>query len=736
MNQMLRFACAQLFPTLGIFCSLALAVALAILPMDSGSQGFVALLLLGLLSVAVALANKEDRLVARLTFCMLGVLISLRYLFWRAGHTLDGSDVVGLTFAYMLFVAEIYYFVLQLIGLFVNISPYTRPRLSVSDMPSSTVLLSVDIMVPSYNEDSDLLEITLRAAKQIKYAGKKEVYLLDDGGTDQKINDPDPAKAEEALSRRRNLQQLCADLGCTYLTRARNESAKAGNVNHALSLTDGDLIAILDADHVPTIDFLDRTVPWMIRDPDTFLVQTPHFMMNSDPVDRNLLRAFQNMPAENDMFYKTILRGLDFWSSSFFCGSAALLRREKLEAVGGLSGETITEDAEAALEMHSRGWKSVYVSDTLVAGLAPETFSGFIVQRMRWAQGMAQILILKRPFSQPNLKWHQRIGYMSAILFWLFPFFRLIFLCAPLPYLLFGLEVYRASLIEILTYAVPHLFSTFVIGHAFFGRTRWTLVSEVYETIQSVFLVQALVKVFRHPRAPSFIVTPKGETLDDFSISPMAKPFYIAIVVVLLGFAGGAWHFIENPLTRGTTVMIIFWNALNLVLILAALAAVLERPQRRVAPRIPTKEVGYLRYGEHGRQEIHITDVSANGIGLKLARPLLSLSLGEKRDLEVYSHALGREISLPIVITGIAGTDVGAAFRKVDSMTADLIVAYVFGDSGRWLYFEERRQRPLPIKNSVRMFFGALYQPLKDHGMFILNSAMYTLKRWIVVHLN
>lgn len=725
---------APVGPILGISSSLAVLLVLAILPMDSASQGYVAVLLVGMMSGAVALAYREDYLIARLTFCSLGVLISIRYLFWRASHTLDGGEMVGLIFAYLLFAAEIYYFIILLIGLFVNVCHRKRPTLSVSDLLPID-LPSVDIMVPSYNEDVGLLEVTLRAAKLTKYAGQKEVYLLDDGGTEQKINDNDPAKAWEALTRRRELQKLCARLGCKYITREKNVSAKAGNINHALLKTNGDLIAILDADHVPTIDFLDRTVPWMIRDPDTFLVQTPHFMMNSDPIDRNLLRSFQNMPAENDMFYKTILRGLDFWSTSFFCGSAAVLRREKLVEVGGLSGETITEDAEAALEMHSRGWNSVYVKDTVVAGLAPESFSGFIVQRMRWAQGMAQILLLKRPFSKPNLQWYQRIGYMSAILFWLFPFFRIIFLCAPLPYLIFGLEVYRASLIEILTYAFPHLFATFVIGHALYGRTRWVLVSEIYETVQSVFLVRALLKVIRRPRAPSFIVTPKGETLETSSISPMANSFYILLIFVLMGFVGGVWHLVDDPMTRGTTSMIIFWNALNLILILAALAAVLERPQLRTAPRIPTKEVGFVLSRCGKCEKVQIRDVSANGVGFVLDDTKAALAIDDRVDLFVFSHALKRVISLPIIVVSRTGLRAGAAFQKIDSATADLVVAYVFGDSGRWQYFEEMRQRPLPIRNALWMFLTALAEPLKNHSSLALKSIMAAVARRVAAAL-
>ena len=119
-------------------------------------------------------------------------------------------------------------------------------------------------------------------------------------------------------------------------------------------------------------------------------MQTPHFFLNPDPVERNL-DTFDRMPSENEMFYSVIQKGLDGYNASFFCGSAAVLRRKHIMEIGGIQGETITEDAETALELHARGYHSAYVARPMVAGLSPETFSGFIVQRMRWAQGMAQI---------------------------------------------------------------------------------------------------------------------------------------------------------------------------------------------------------------------------------------------------------------------------------------------------------------------------------------------------------
>ena len=46
---------------------------------------------------------------------------------------------------------------------------------------------------------------------------------------------PTPAKAAAARARRSELQALCDELGVRYLTRARNEHAKAGNLNNGLA---------------------------------------------------------------------------------------------------------------------------------------------------------------------------------------------------------------------------------------------------------------------------------------------------------------------------------------------------------------------------------------------------------------------------------------------------------------------------------------------------------------------
>lgn len=177
------------------------------------------------------------------------------------------------------------------------------------------------------NEDPASVRPTVIAATQLDYPREKlHVWILDDGGTAQKLGDKDPAKAGAARERAGQLKAIAERFGAGYLTRERNEHAKAGNINSALAHTNGGLLLVLDCDHIPAADFLQRTMGFFIADPKHFVLQTPHNFVSPDPIERNL-GTHTHSPAENELFYDVMQPGLDFWGTSFFCGSAAVLRR-------------------------------------------------------------------------------------------------------------------------------------------------------------------------------------------------------------------------------------------------------------------------------------------------------------------------------------------------------------------------------------------------------------------------
>ncbi len=634
----------------------------------------------------------------RLLLLYLAALVTARYFVWRLTDTLTYEGLASFIAALLLFLAELYGGIIYGLGLFINALPLyrTTPRLP----PDPEQWPSVDVFIPSYNEDPEILETTLIAALNMRYApGKLKVYLLDDGGTEQKRNDPDPVKAAAARQRHETLKALCTRIGAQYLTRERNLNAKAGNINAALAHTDGDLIVIFDADHVPTVDFLERTASAFVANPRLFLVQTPHFFINPDPVEHNL-RIFGQIPGENEMFYAVIQHGLDFWEASFFCGSAAVLRRAALEEVGGISGQSITEDAETALSLHARGWKSAYIGRPMIAGLQPETYSGFITQRVRWAQGMVQILLMKNPLTQKGLYWWQRLAYFNSAFFWFFGFARVGFLLAPSAYLIFGLHIYNANLSQFIAYALPHVMAAVIVADFLFGKVRWVFVSELYELTQSIYVLSGLARVLRNPRSPSFMVTPKGEQRDEDFVSELARPFYFLYTLNLVSLGFGVWRWFAEPLTRDTTLITMAWELFNLVLLSGVMGVMLERKQRRAAPRVPAEDPAQLCLGPVCLPA-RIADISASGVKLKLAHPLPA-DCTSNWVLRANVRSLGREVELPLRQEWSRADLAGFSFAPQTLQHKRDAIALAFGDSQRWVEF--RRMRAAHSKNIGQAF--------------------------------
>ena len=279
-----------------IFSGLA-AVLLLTQPVSVQSQLALSLTIIFLL---VAIWKFGRGHVARQMFLALSSFMVIRYMYWRWTSTLpSASDPLAFGLGLVLLTAEMYCVVILAISLTINADPLERPPLERED---DEALPIVDVLIPTYNEDEYILATTIAAAKSMDYpAHKLNVWLLDDGGTDQKCNDKNPEKAAAAWRRRMSLQKLCADMGCRYLTRARNEHAKAGNMNNALKHSTGDIIVVFDADHAPFRAFLRETVGHFLKDEKLFLVQTPHVFLNPDPIEKNL-RTFDRMPSENEMF--------------------------------------------------------------------------------------------------------------------------------------------------------------------------------------------------------------------------------------------------------------------------------------------------------------------------------------------------------------------------------------------------------------------------------------------------
>ncbi|HEY8581002.1 MAG TPA: glycosyltransferase family 2 protein, partial [Beijerinckiaceae bacterium] len=545
-------------------------------------------------------------------------------------------------------------------------------------------------------------------------------WLLDDGGTDQKCSDSNPEKAQAARDRRASLQALCAQLGARYQTRARNLHAKAGNMNSALADAKGEIVVVFDADHAPFRSFLRETVGHFARDPKCFLVQTPHVFLNPDPIEKNL-RTFHEMPSENEMFYAVTQCGLDKWNGSFFCGSAALLRRSALNTVGGFSGITITEDCETALDLHSQGWTSVFVEKPLIAGLQPETFASFIGQRSRWCQGMFQILILKNPAFKKGLRLIQRIAYLSSMTYWFFALPRLIFMLSPLTYILLDIKIFVSNLDEALAYTSTYIVVNLLMQNYLYGSVRWPLMSELYEYLQGVFLAKAIVAVAANPRKPTFNVTAKGLTLDNDHLSELAWPFFAIYGLLLAGCGVAAWRYHNEPEIAELMLVVGLWNGFNMLVAGAGLGAVAERRQPDRHPRIAIAREGVLCVGT-AEVPVAVVNVSAGGCGVVFKGPLAEELVAGATQALLRIKPLGVHVGdadvLPLVFRHATpnAKEVVHGFEFADMTPRQYFVLadLMYADSEAMPRFlTSRRRHKNVLAGMARFMWWGLVEPLR-----------------------
>lgn len=656
------------------------------------------------------------------------IFLWFRYLNWRAHETLPlqfGSIAIGC--GVLLLLAECYLFLTTSLGSIACLHPRNRAALP---LPSDSALLpTVDVVITTYDEHPDILRPTVIAATQMRYpAHKIRVYVLDDGGTAQKCTDPDPKKSAAARTRANQIKAIAAHFGAIYCARETNDHAKAGNINHGLTVSQGELIVVLDCDHIPTADFIENTVGFFLADPTLFLVQTAHYFVNPDPLERNLA-TFGASPAEYEMFFSEMQPGFDAWGASFFCGSAAVLRRSALDEIGGFAGQTVTEDFETTIAAMAHGYTSAYFARAMISGLQPEPFSGFIRQRTRWSQGMTQVLLLKNPWLQARLSFMQRVLFTNLVLFWGRPFFRLILLLAPPAMLLLSIPLVEASVSDMLIFGGPPLIASFITSRYLYGLVRWPFFSQLYDVMQSVHLIPGLFNVLRRPRSPSFMVTQKGEVMQEDFISSLARPFYLLLCISIAALINATLRYAAEPGSQDRILMVSVWALLDLALVMCALGITFERRQRRTEPRVTVDESVRLHVTKDLILDGTAIDASTSGIRIQLhcdaKQTALLAQLAQHTPLRLqFVH---RAISLTSIVQDSAlvatGATLGLAYRFNSAADERTAVAIAFGSSEQLQKNIARRHQGKSLLMGLLNVFGLAVRYGLGHCAFLASAA-------------
>lgn len=681
--------------------ALVLSIPLIVTPLPLRPQAVLAAIFIALGTLLVRLESRQKKQHVseqiHLLLVWLSMVVTLRYLFYRTFNTLNFDGWLNGLFSLLLYGAELYAIMTLLLAYFQTLKLRDRTPVDLATIPRQQ-WPQVDIYIPTYNEDVEIVRKTALAAKAIDYPDAlKEVYVLDDG--------------RKYPERRQELRRVCEELGCTLMTRDNNDHAKAGNINTALVRTPGDLVLILDCDHMPTRDILQNTVGFF-QNPNLSLVQTPHWFYNPDPFERNLLTGGQ-VPVGNELFYKVLQRGNDFWNAAFFCGSAAVVRKKHLLEVGGIAVETVTEDCHTALRLHELGYETYYYDKIMVAGLAPEKFSAYVGQQVRWARGMAQILRIEMPFLNRRLTIPQRICYTSATTHFFFGFPRLMYAIAPIVFLLFGINSVRGLGLETLSYALPSILLSLNANYIIHKEVRFSFWNEIFEYAMAfqdgIVTFMALI----NPGLGSFNVTDKGlqvtrRSFDWTSVRWLSLVGFLSLVSLVM-----VPYWLISELQDSDAVWInAAWCIVNILLLSASLIVALEQPQLRQAHRL-ARQLRVNLYSGQRMFQGQTLDISESG-----ARILFKdwPNLPDTVDLEIFGDSQARvELRGRIVrVTPRSDSEVMVAvvFEELTQAQTDNLVLVLYSDVRQW-YSQVRPHVDRPFA-SIRFLATSIVRAFRE----------------------
>jgi cellulose synthase (UDP-forming) len=276
-----------------------------------------------------------------------------------------------------------------------------RPRLTLAEHQATVASYieqgeSVDVFLPSCGEPLAVLDNTYKYVSKMSWGGLKTVYVLDD-------------------SARQSIRDLAERYGFRYVVRPNpGEMKKAGNLLHALDISDGDFIAVIDADFAVRREFLYETMPYF-SDAKIGIVQTAQYF----DVDNRSFSYIQRFAGTlQEVFFRFIQPARDRYKAAICAGTNLVYRRSSVMAAGGFARVPIGEDVHSGMKLWWAGYETRYLPVCLAKGIAPADFASLANQQSRWCRS-SMLLMVDRHFQEAPFSWQQRAAFWAAFLYYM-----------------------------------------------------------------------------------------------------------------------------------------------------------------------------------------------------------------------------------------------------------------------------------------------------------------------------
>jgi cellulose synthase (UDP-forming) len=278
---------------------------------------------------------------------------------------------------------------------------FGKPRLTLAEHEAAVASYrphgeSIDVFLPSCGESLALLNNTFSYVSQLKWGPGLTVYALDD-------------------SARPEVRELAGRYGFRYIVRPRpGDMKKAGNLLHALTISNGDFIAVIDADFAVRPDFLRETMPYF-ADPKIGIVQTAQCFDVSNPGFPYIQRYAGTL---QEIFFRFIQPARDRYKAAICAGTNLVYRRAAVDAAGGFARVPIGEDVHTGVKLWWAGYETRYLPLCLAKGVAPTSFASLANQQARWCRS-SMLLMIEKHFVEAPFTWQQRVAFWAAFLYYM-----------------------------------------------------------------------------------------------------------------------------------------------------------------------------------------------------------------------------------------------------------------------------------------------------------------------------
>jgi len=241
---------------------------------------------------------------------------------------------------------------------------FARPRYGRRDQDAEYLPL-VSVVIPAFNE-ARVIGRTVRSVLQQQYA-RFEVIVVDDGSTD---NTSDAA--------------ACAALDKRLRVVRHVNGGKAAALNHGMTLANGDVIVVIDADTLLAPDAIRHLVRPL--------------------ADQRVGAVAGNAKVGNRVNLVTRWQAVEYVTSqnldrrafvmlnciTVVPGAIGAWRRSAVLDAGGFRTDTMAEDQDLTLTLLRRGHRVALADQAVALTEAPETLGALLKQRFRWSFGTLQ----------------------------------------------------------------------------------------------------------------------------------------------------------------------------------------------------------------------------------------------------------------------------------------------------------------------------------------------------------